>query len=356
MASTFPTDDELGSPHQVRKVGRSRDTWPLFLAATLTYIVSGCSFAFQSDRAQCTTDEECRALGGPDLTCAANLCIPAQGHGVVDGGQPVGPDASALDAGPEDPDIDAQFRDGGNPDASEPVDGGPDAQEPEEDAGMPGEDGGPPTCATGRADCDGIRSNGCEVDLRSNVTHCGACRQECPALRDSPPMCSASRCMYDGLFDVDDAFVDSSRSRTNFGDDDALFVDGLDTGSAIYETLIQPRSIDAIPSDAEIVAAHLELECVNSGDVVEVRGVRSAWSESSVTWRDFPELSSVEAYFTPDRGLVRIDLTTLVRRWVRGELAPHGVYLGSDGSDGSDYRSSEHPTSSTRPRFHVIWR
>lgn len=35
------------------------------------------------------------------------------------------------------------------------------------------------TCATGYADCDGDRTNGCEVDLARDVDHCGACDQAC---------------------------------------------------------------------------------------------------------------------------------------------------------------------------------
>jgi hypothetical protein len=34
-------------------------------------------------------------------------------------------------------------------------------------------------CNSGRADCDGINSNGCEVLLSSNAKHCGACGNDC---------------------------------------------------------------------------------------------------------------------------------------------------------------------------------
>jgi hypothetical protein len=37
------------------------------------------------------------------------------------------------------------------------------------------------TCAEGFADCDGNAANGCEVDLRSDVAHCGACATACPS-------------------------------------------------------------------------------------------------------------------------------------------------------------------------------
>jgi hypothetical protein len=35
------------------------------------------------------------------------------------------------------------------------------------------------SCATGWGNCDGIASNGCEVNLSTNVSHCGACSTAC---------------------------------------------------------------------------------------------------------------------------------------------------------------------------------
>jgi hypothetical protein len=36
-----------------------------------------------------------------------------------------------------------------------------------------------PTCAPGYADCDGKPLNGCETDIRSTASHCGACGRQC---------------------------------------------------------------------------------------------------------------------------------------------------------------------------------
>ncbi len=41
----------------------------------------------------------------------------------------------------------------------------------------------PVTCAAGWGDCDGVASNGCEVDLTSTATHCNACGTACAAGR-----------------------------------------------------------------------------------------------------------------------------------------------------------------------------
>lgn len=50
------------------------------------------------------------------------------------------------------------------------------------------------TCATGFADCDGVASNGCEVDTRSSAGNCGACGRAC-AFANAAAGCAASACV-----------------------------------------------------------------------------------------------------------------------------------------------------------------
>ncbi len=50
-------------------------------------------------------------------------------------------------------------------------------------------------CNTGYSDCDGSAANGCEVDLRSDVGHCGACATACPSGANSAASCVASACV-----------------------------------------------------------------------------------------------------------------------------------------------------------------
>ncbi len=55
------------------------------------------------------------------------------------------------------------------------------------------------TCAAGFSDCDGNDANGCEVDTRVNVTHCGSCGRTCTAVGGTPAcvgsLCSVGTCM-----------------------------------------------------------------------------------------------------------------------------------------------------------------
>ncbi len=50
------------------------------------------------------------------------------------------------------------------------------------------------SCATGFADCDGSPINGCEVDTRSDLDHCGACGRLCAARPSSTPGCALGVC------------------------------------------------------------------------------------------------------------------------------------------------------------------
>lgn len=55
----------------------------------------------------------------------------------------------------------------------------------------------PPACEPGRADCDGDATNGCEVDLESDVAHCGDCEATCMGANVASALCVAARCKID---------------------------------------------------------------------------------------------------------------------------------------------------------------
>ena len=52
------------------------------------------------------------------------------------------------------------------------------------------------TCAIGFGDCDGNAANGCEADLRITAANCSACGMVCPARANAVPGCSASICSF----------------------------------------------------------------------------------------------------------------------------------------------------------------
>ncbi len=50
------------------------------------------------------------------------------------------------------------------------------------------------TCNAGFGDCDGNAPNGCETDTRTNVTHCGACGTACAGAPNAVPACASGAC------------------------------------------------------------------------------------------------------------------------------------------------------------------
>ncbi len=51
-------------------------------------------------------------------------------------------------------------------------------------------------CATGFADCNQTLSDGCETDLTSSATNCGACGNACAAPDNASSSCSTSKCSW----------------------------------------------------------------------------------------------------------------------------------------------------------------
>ncbi len=65
------------------------------------------------------------------------------------------------------------------------------------------------TCDAGFADCDGLAANGCEIDLQTDPTHCGSCANACN-LANAVEGCSAGSCTIascDNGFDDCDGLV-----------------------------------------------------------------------------------------------------------------------------------------------------
>jgi hypothetical protein len=50
------------------------------------------------------------------------------------------------------------------------------------------------TCTAGFADCDGMASNGCEVNTTTAASHCGACGRTCALPNTTTATCAASTC------------------------------------------------------------------------------------------------------------------------------------------------------------------
>ena len=148
-----------------------------------------------------------------------------------------------------------------------------------------------------------------------------------------------------------DTYVDDTMTTTSFADASELRVDE----SPYLGALIQFED-PGIPPGTEIISATIELTCFDPGGDVLVNALTEAW-DATVTWDTRPNRDAATvATFTPADGLITIDVTSLVQRWVDGDLADHGVLFLTASTNGSDYYSSEHTVPAERPRLVVVHR
>lgn len=148
------------------------------------------------------------------------------------------------------------------------------------------------------------------------------------------------------IVDFDDAYVDSESPSSNFGGASDLLIDH----SPIYETFLRPN-LAAIPANSTIATATLRVFSHDAGDDAELRVVSQAWSQDTVTYDSRPASGTALASFSTNTGWIEIDVTAAVQAWIDG--APnHGFHLRGDGSNGSDYYSTEN--GSNGPEL-LIW-
>lgn len=146
----------------------------------------------------------------------------------------------------------------------------------------------------------------------------------------------------------EDAYVDSDAPDANFGGATELFIDAA---PVTYEAYIMPIGLDAIPTGATIQMAILRLYVNNDGSKVDVHEIVQSWSESAVTFNDRPAAGTTPFMsFSPGDVWVDLDVAPVVQAWVDGTPS-YGFRLRSDGTDGSDFASSENQAD--RPELHI---
>jgi hypothetical protein len=115
-------------------------------------------------------------------------------------------------------------------------------------------------------------------------------------------------------------------------------------------------SLADVPDGAVVSAATLTLHCINAGDVVTVSYAAEAWNEDTVRWSTRPETGSdLGELSCEEMSDVSLDLTAAVKAWVSGERAAQGLYLWTEGSDGTDFASSEYEDVEQRPSLSITY-
>lgn len=150
-----------------------------------------------------------------------------------------------------------------------------------------------------------------------------------------------------GLFlvPVQDAWIDEAEPDANHGSDRLLRLSGA---SGKRRRILIQFDLGAIPADSPVARASLRLMQAGtlSGISLGVHRIEEAWQETEVSWvqrmaghpwrtggGDFTPTSEHSLTLQVD-GPREIDLTGLVRTWIAGQLANHGLILEVQGGAG----------------------
>jgi len=152
------------------------------------------------------------------------------------------------------------------------------------------------------------------------------------------------------LTPVADASVDAAAPDTNFGLDAALQVYYGGSPQEMGRSLIRFNLAAAVPPEAEIDEAWLEVYLLHTGglDLVPIRAslIRADWEEAHVTWGNQPPFSEPTQETPVDAGLgyKRLLVTEIVRAW---HNVPHYGLILQGPETGPGYNrvfQSRHPT------------
>jgi hypothetical protein len=153
--------------------------------------------------------------------------------------------------------------------------------------------------------------------------------------------------------DIDDTHVASCMPQQNFGEAERVSVD--DSLSCRYEALIDVPRLE-LPAAAVVSNATLTLTCSNAGAAITVAYANEVWKELAVRWNTRPEVGTTIGTITcAEEGTVAIDLTSAFKAWQAGEHAANGIYLRTDGTNGTDFASSEADKTSSRPQLSITY-
>jgi hypothetical protein len=174
----------------------------------------------------------------------------------------------------------------------------------------------------------------------------------------------------------DDGLVSATLELTDYTEltlegttdiDDAQITDGItaNTGSALSinvdaetpelkeaRALIRINGLSAIPQNATILSATLELAVNDAGSAMTAALVTTPWSEDTVSWSSAPAYDSNNTLPANGTtiGINTIDITPWVQNWVTAPGYNYGLILLPTGTDGVDFPSSE---TTSGPTLHV---
>ena len=170
---------------------------------------------------------------------------------------------------------------------------------------------------------------------------------------------AASQCFYP----VADAYVAyeqlvSSTANTNYGGEPVLLVQHTDVG-ATQKSLFLRFDLSAIPSDATILAADLELylTAASASATYHLNRATSPWQEYNITWNNKPGYggSFDSVTHTANSGRKYWDATQPVSDWVGGVYNNYGLVVSTGLLEAPTSFASREGSIYEAPRLCVQW-
>ncbi len=167
-----------------------------------------------------------------------------------------------------------------------------------------------------------------------------------------------------GYTGTEDTYVREAEPTVNFGGETGIRADGENMGGE--EIAFFSWDLSSIPNNAVVQSAVITFEVFDTTTgSYEIKEMSGAWDQSNFEWNDLNTAdigSTVFASITaPPIGSLDVTLNasalTLIEDWISGAKVNNGFAVREDGSttDGIVLHSSEHLTTTTRPKLTITY-
>lgn len=160
---------------------------------------------------------------------------------------------------------------------------------------------------------------------------------------------------------TDDAYISLATQTRNFGSGGSLLVQGPAKAAHAY-LKFDLSTLPGGTQGSDILKATLRLwvQGVTTPGLFDVRIVRGAWSESTLTGVGAPslgqaEITGVAVVAAARSGFITVDLTEIVQDWVDKTVANHGIALVPHATGiAVAFDSKENAATSHEPRLEIV--
>lgn len=168
-----------------------------------------------------------------------------------------------------------------------------------------------------------------------------------------------------------DTYIAQWYPSSNFGIVPYLYICRYKQNGDSYRSLLEfdlgNVGSNFIPPGSVIRNAYLNLRIyrneIPSGTtiIMNVYRVQQNWSETGATWNNQPISASTPdgsaAITSGQSGLVKVDLSNLVKEWFQGEVVNRGIVIrGEEGANSLvGFFAREYPNTSFWPQLEVIY-